>query len=246
MRRERMMIYLAYLGALAGVIVQGTFAGYHYLPGLAVGAILIGSGFAIALDWVRKRFELRWPRSREVLLAGAVIVLLAPLFWRAESWRRLVTLQFLERPAPGEFVSGTVFNFTESYDAAAYLKAHTRPSDLIQVWGYEPLVYYLADRDEASRFQITHPLVMRVPGQPLSEMQQRWRSEFMRDVARHRPAYVAVVKDDNWWWAPEERTSQELMDDFPEWKAFVNANYELEQTIGRFLIYRRKDWREIP
>jgi hypothetical protein len=61
----------------------------------------------------------------------------------------------------------------------------------------------------------------------------------MRDMIQHQPRYVAVVRSDNWWWAPEERTSEELLDDFYEWKAFIQNNYVLEHTIGRFLIYRR-------
>jgi len=71
-------------------------------------------------------------------------------------------------------------------------------------------------------------------------MQQRWRKEFMDDMSLRRPKYVAVVTQDNWWWAPDQKTSEELLDDFPEWKAFIKDNYILEHTIGRFLIYREK------
>ena len=68
-------------------------------------------------------------------------------------------------------------------------------------------------------------------------MQRRWRREFMRDMVQQRPAYIAVVKGDNWWWAPEEKTSEQLLDDFPEWKKYLENNYTLQHTIGRFLIY---------
>ena len=153
--------------------------------------------------------------------------------------RNLVTLRFLERPGPDEFRNQTVFDFTESFDVAEYLRAHTSRDQPIQVWGYESLVYYLVDRPAASRFQMTHPLVMRVPGGELTPMQQRWRTEFMRDMRERPPRYVAVVRQDNWWWAPEEQTSEQLLDDFPEWKAIIAKSYRLEHTIGRFLILRR-------
>src|SRR5262245_52852152 len=45
-RRERFMLYLAYLGSIYAVFVQGTFAGYHYLPGLGVGSILVANMFS--------------------------------------------------------------------------------------------------------------------------------------------------------------------------------------------------------
>jgi 4-amino-4-deoxy-L-arabinose transferase-like glycosyltransferase len=238
-RRDKTMLYLGFLGSVLGVIVQGTFAGYHYLPGLAVGSILIGSAFAPVFGWLQRR----WPRLRterhDLGFAAVIVVAALPFYLHAGTLRDLVSLRFLEPPVPGEFRNGTVFDFTESYDVAGYLREHTTPADPILVWGYDPLVYYLADRRAASRFGISHPLVMRVPGQAMTPMQLRWRSEFVRDVDERKPRYVAVIQHDNWWWAPEERTSEELLDDFPEWKALLRRRYQLEQTIGRFLVYRR-------
>ena len=241
MRRERLMLWLAYLGGICAVLTQGTFAGYHYLPGLSIGAILIGSMFSLSTGWLhgrQVRLGRRRPASQLVLacmlLAGAALV-----YMRNAPLGNLATLQFLKPPAPNEFRNQTVFDFTESYDVAAYLRARTQPDQPIQVWGYESLVYYLADRHAASRFQTTHPLVMRVPGGEPTPMQQRWRAEFMHDMSSQPPAYVAVVQQDNWWWAPEERTSEQLLDDFPEWKAFIERHYTLEKSIGRFLIFRR-------
>ena len=37
------------------VFVQGTFAGYHYLPGLAIGAVFVGTMVESATGWVRTR-----------------------------------------------------------------------------------------------------------------------------------------------------------------------------------------------
>jgi hypothetical protein len=240
-RRDRAMLYLAFLGSVLGVVVQGTFAGYHYLPGLAVGSILIGSASTQVFAWLRRR----WPTLREgrhdLGFAAVIVVAALPIYLHGATLRNLISLRFLQAPAPGEFRSGTVFDFTESYDVAGYLRAHTTSGEPILVWGYDPLVYYLADRRAASRFGISHPLVMRAPGQEMTPMQLSWRAEFIRDVNARKPRYVAVVQNDNWWWAPEERTSEELLDDFPEWKALLQRRYRLEQTIGRFLVYRRTD-----
>jgi hypothetical protein len=241
-RRERTMLYLGYLGSVYAVFVQGTFAGYHYLPGLGVGSILLGSMFSqtIARIFRDSSFQIGRVKIATPSFITLLIILAAlPVYLKREPIKNLLTLRFLDRPLPNEFRNNTVFDFTETFEVAAYLQAHTQPDDRIQVWGYESLVYYLADRDAASRFQMSHPLVMRVPGQDISPMQQQWRQEFMRDMIQHQPRYVAVVRSDNWWWAPEERTSEELLDDFHEWKAFIQNNYVLEHTIGRFLIYHR-------
>jgi hypothetical protein len=153
---------------------------------------------------------------------------------------RFFSLAFLAPPAPDEFRNQSVFDFTESYETAAYLRDRTEPGEPIQVWGYESLVYYLADRPASSRFQMTHPLVMRVPGGSLTPMQQRWRREFIEAVTARPPAYIAVLRDDRWWWAPDEQSSEELLDDFPAWKAIIESRYEADHNIGRFVIYRRR------
>ena len=69
----------------------------------------------------------------------------------------------------------------------------------------------------------------------------RWRDEFMDDQRRRPPAYIAVVTLDNWWWAPGRRTSEELLDDFPPWKAFILDHYVEETAIGRFRVFRWHD-----
>jgi hypothetical protein len=69
-------------------------------------------------------------------------------------------------------------------------------------------------------------------------MQARWRAEFLRDLEARPPRYVVVTRNDHWWWAPGERSSEQLLDDFPEWKAWIRARTRLEREIGRFLVYR--------
>ena len=239
-RRQRVMLFLGYLGAGFAVFVQGTFAGYHHLPGLAIGSILVGTLFSQAVTVVVRDSAVRVGGLRittRLLLAQAVIVAALPFYWERERLADLLGFRFLAPPRAGEFRIGTVFDFTESYDVARYLRERTDPGDAIQVWGHESLVYYLAERDAASRFQTSNPLVMRVPGQPITPMQRRWREEFLRDVAARRPRYIAVVTGDAWWWAPGERTSEQLLDDFPEWDSFIRDGYVPDGRVGRFLVY---------
>jgi len=239
-RRVTWMLYLGYLGSLGAVIVQGTFAGYHYIPGLALGAILVGNAFGIVLEAVTTRTSLeRFSTQVRLLAVPVVLIGFLPIYMQPTAIESLVTGRFLQRPGPHALQNATVFDFGEDYELAEYLREHTRPSDHIQVWGYESLVYYLSHRDAASRFQITHPLVMRVPGGTLAPMQLAWRREFMTDMRSNRPVYVVVVQRDNWWWAPGERTSEELLDDFPVWRRFIQNRYTLERRIGRFLLYHR-------
>jgi hypothetical protein len=234
------MLYCGYLGSVYSVLVQGTFAGYHYLPGLGVGAVLIGSAFSLGANTLLGQGRVRMGRhsvALSLLAAHATVMAAAMTYLRIDPVRKLVSGRFLQRPVADELRNATVFDFTESWDVAEYLQSRTRPEERIQVWGYEPLVYYLAERRAASRFQSTHPLVMRVPGAALSPMQERWRQEFLRNMTEQHPRYVVVLRDDNWWWAPGEQTSEQLLNDFPAWKRFIDDHYVLEHTIGRFRVY---------
>ena len=239
--RARRMLYLGYLGSVFAVVVQGTFAGYHYLPGLALGAVLVGTMFSLTTSLVLGEARAAIGRFRVTTrLAVAHLLVLAalPVYLHRQPLENLVTLQFLERPEANEFRNRTVFDFTEDWDLAEHLRKNTESDDRIQVWGHESLVYYLAERDAASRFQTSNPLTARAPGEAITPMQVRWREEFMSDVTSLRPRYVAVVRSDDWWWAPEQQTSEQLLDDFPAWKRFIISEYSLEMTIGRFLVYR--------
>jgi hypothetical protein len=240
-RLDRLVLFTGYLCSIATVVVQGTFAGYHYLPGLGLGAILLGSMFSRAAALLARAVRPgRLRASTPMLAVTAVLLAAVPFYVHPQRVRDLVSGRFLERPRPGEFRNGSVFDFTESYDLAEYLAAHTAPGDRVQIWGHESLVYYLAGRDAASRFQTSNGLVMRPPGRPITEMQRRWRREFMADLRRHAPRYVVVVRGDNWWWAPGQRTSEELLDDFPELADFIRSDHEFDRSIGRFRIYRRR------
>jgi Dolichyl-phosphate-mannose-protein mannosyltransferase len=242
-RRERFMLYLAYLGSVYAVFVQGTFAGYHYLPGLGVGSILVANVFSQTTAFVFGDRGLHAGPVRiafQELAALGMLLVATPFYVTPQSASAFLSLRFLERPLPHEYRNGNVFDITETYDVAEYLNTHTQRLEPVQIWGYESLVYYLADRRAASRFQMSHPLVMRTPGRDITPMQQRWRKEFMHAMSLRQPKYIVVVTKDNWWWAPEQKTSEELLDDFPEWKAFIEDNYTLEDTIGRFRIYHDK------
>ncbi len=235
--RERRILYFGYLLATFTVAWQGTYAGYHYLPGLAFAAVLIASAFSITLD---KLQDWHFPlASRRWTAAALLVAAAAPVYYWEQPVRHLRTLAFLDPPVGADYRNLAVFDFAESWRAAEYLRERTDPDDTILIWGYESLTYYLAERRAASRFQTTHPLVMRPPGGDLSPMQLHWRDIFMSEVSASRPAYIAVLSGDDWWWAPEEKTSAELLEDFPRWKRFIEERYRLETEIGRFHIYRR-------
>lgn len=239
-RRDRTMLYTGYVGTVIAVAAQGTFAGYHYLPGLALGVVLVGCIYAQVTGRIPILTRpLGFGRMNpSLLMAMLLVALMVPRFVNADAVRDVATLHFLEPPRPDEYRNQDIFDYYEDWQLAQYLTARTDPQDKIQIWGFESLVYHLADRSAASRFQATQPLIMRVLGRPLGPMQHRWRDEFVNAIRRENPVYVAVVRGDRWWWSPEGQTSEELLGDFPEWQEIIQSEYTLETEIGRFAVYR--------
>lgn len=242
-RRKRFMLYSGFLGSVFAVWVQGTFAGYHYLPGMAIGALLVGSAYSQVCNLIQgERRVSIGSRVISVSMLGSLLmgVALLPVYIDRDAVVRLVTLRFLSPPASDALTISTVFSYGEDWQVARYLKTHTEKNEVIQVWGHESLVYYLAERDSASRFQTSNPLVMRPKDGDITPMQARWRTEFMEDINRTPPSYVVILTEDNWWWAPERKTSKQLLDEFPEWKSYISRNYLQVAKIGRLEIHRRK------
>lgn len=240
-RRWRGMLYLGYVTAALTVLIQGTFAGYHQLPGLALGSILVGSIFARVADvLVGARTVVLGGRQllvRSVLAAGVVLGAVV-VYQDPGRIHTLLSGRFLEPPEPGAMRISTVFDAGESHALASWLRERTKPTDRIQVWGHESLVYYLAERRAASRFQTSNPLVTRPDDRQVTPMQRAWQREWLADVTRRAPPYFAVTRDDTWWWAPGRRSSFALLDEVPGLPALLARRYQAHHAVGRFLIYR--------
>jgi hypothetical protein len=136
LRMTHLMVYFGLLGSVFAVFYQGTFAGYHYLPGLGIGAIMIGMMYSqISVRMLGDhmlgsgRFKLRL----DVLLAALLLLAAVPVYIHRDAVDNLLSLRFLQAPRPGEYRNQTVFDFTESWDTAAWLREHTQPDDRIQV-----------------------------------------------------------------------------------------------------------------
>ena len=232
-RRERVMIYVGYLAAAYTVLLQGTYAGYHHLPGLAFGSILVGSMVAWVVDTVGT-----WRAWAKPLLTAGVVLAAVVVYQNSDRVQTLLSGRFLGPPGPGDLRIGTFFDVSESYALGEWLCERTAPEDRIQVWGHESLVYFFAQRRAASRFQTSNPLITRPDDRDVTPMQRAWQREFLADLHRHAPPYIAVTQEDAWWWAPGERTSFELVDEVPGFRSLLEGRYVEAGEVGRFLIYR--------
>ena len=84
---------------------------------------------------------------------------------------------------------GAAEDFRDVLRVVDYLKRHPAPADGVYVWGNEPLIYYLSNHRPPARFVWNLALIApwRLPG---------WRRELVRRLAKVRPRYIIVARDD--------------------------------------------------
>ena len=190
----------------------------HYYVALFPAVILLMAG---GLAYVYRILEIP---TRQVLVNG---LLLATLVTGSFPPLRQVAVS-LSDPAGQDARSLT----------AAYLKSVTTPSDTILVWGWESVIYFLAERSAPTRFALPFALYLDTPYQDeyarllLAEVQAR-PPKYIVDLLEARMPLIesrppATCLSGN-------RLDSPRMVDF---LAFVCAHYVYHRRVKTIDIYR--------
>ncbi|MGA2985215.1 MAG: glycosyltransferase family 39 protein [Terriglobia bacterium] len=190
------------------------------------------------------RYFARWCWGRNFRLAAVLV------------W--LVFANLLYLPLPGEIVQLNLYlydlgawwtdrdTFYSNYPWARpishydgqmhvirYLREKSTPQDGVFIWGSEPLIYFLAQRNPPTRF-VTNLGVISLWTPPA------WRLELMRDLEAAPPKYIVVGRED---WAPMLSfnfldSAAYLQQRFPALLLFVTSHYQKVDDDRDFVIYR--------
>jgi hypothetical protein len=205
---------------LFGVALQGQFFAYHYGAALPLLALLAGFGFW-KLTSLGDRFA-----------AGSVAaVLLVFVFANSNG---------LKGPNPGGFVArvrdvdaGRAHNVPQRR-VAAWVKTHTDPGDPIYVWGFQPMIYALAERPPASRFIYNSP-------QRAAWYRVLGREQLMLELEAEPPvAFLVEFGDAHPASTGNDLDSEAELARFPRLAAFLAAGYDAGPTIEGFRIHLRR------
>jgi 4-amino-4-deoxy-L-arabinose transferase-like glycosyltransferase len=117
---------------------------------------------------------------------------------------------------------------------AAYIRAHTTPTDRVFVWGVWPALYVESDRLMASRFPGFLRGFSRGSGLPPSNWDttaEVW-PELQSDLNRNPPALIVDTAAAGW-----SDFSMYPMSNYPVLNDFVSARYHAVATIDQVVIY---------
>ncbi len=232
------LILLAWIvSSLFSLIVQWKFYYYHFLviiPAVSVGAVL-------GLSVIKKILVNRSLLFRFVLIVfiiGFVAFAFKPYYQNYETLFGFVSgKENLESVyVKNGFTSDTVFMVGKTLKAVEIVKNETGIEDGIYVWGFDPLVYYLADRKCISRFIYNFPLLWKGEN-------SAFRKEFMSELEKNNPKLIIVASNDPLYFiSGYNEDSKQLVKRFPEFDTFLNSKYTYKRNADDYEFYELKKW----
>jgi hypothetical protein len=219
--REGVAHVFAVLGLmLLGVALQGRFFAYHYGAALHLVALLSGWGL-----WKLTRF------GRRFALGPALLAALVLFYANANGLSEPISGGFFARARQ---VDAGVARNLPLRRAAAFVSTHTAADQPIFVWGFEPLLYELADRRPASRYIYNAP--QRAPWS-----RDAARPLLMQELEAHPPAAILVERGDRHpGTAGSDGDSTAALAQFPQLREFLAAGYDEGATLERFTVHLRR------
>jgi hypothetical protein len=225
-----------------GIAMQAKFFEYHYGATIPLLALIAAMGWA-KLWWSA---VVRGPIfvtlfSLAVLFAGLISFgardLPGTAWQRARLRWNLMTHRFdpsARDPLDDAIAKVAGFDLHADRDVAKWMKGQTGPDDTVLVWGFEPSVYWFAQRKPATRF--IYNVAQRTAWQ-----QQKARRWFMNDVRKNKPVVVAVQHADIFP-GVTGRMGDSAADlaDFPEFAEWLRSEYSPAGYRFNFEYFRRR------
>ncbi len=241
--REGFLLVLGVISVhVTGVAMQGKFFQYHYSATLPLVAFLGGLG-------LYKLWRRCLPGGAGGAIAFGLFVVVAVTMREAVNdlpgsfWHRsMIRMEYLlgeQQYGSRELLDRELYyvadyNLDADRRVAMELDQRTRPGESVYVWGFEPVIYWLARREPASRF------IYDVP-QRVKWQRQHAEQTLMSDLGRHPPAMIVVQHNDVFSFVTGNNLdSARALERFPALEKLIGDQYEEVSTIEDFTLYQRK------
>jgi hypothetical protein len=229
-------------------IIESKTHGYYFFPIFAFSAVLAGVGLDFMMNAFTRRMRLTQRMTNLAVLTSFIGITM--FFYGKELVGNYLyfpsrfSQHFVEFPAYGKLVANS-----DLANAARYLREHTEPTDLIQTWGAEPMVYYAAGRLAANRFLSTLPLWCTEDGgiqlfdkcrqNRIYAVQDGFRQQLLNDVKTKQPKFIIAANRPDGSLGVIDGGS--FAPDFPELKAIIDDAYRKVAVFGKWGVWERND-----
>ena len=229
-RRTITALAVGFLGAVAGVVLQGRFWQYHWLPMLPFLALLAEIGFAALRQETAGEIAGRFRTA--ALSVALMVAILRPLqqFFRWSS----------SRVSPDAIASyeRREFRYFGRYPGSLYpvvdslTRGMSQPPEML-VWGMHMAPQYLRAMRIPSRYAVIRPLYDGAG----SAFRKEYRAAFEREL---------TISPPRWWLLPtpalmaaEEEIRDHDIEMYPEAAAILRQKFRLTGQTADWMIYER-------
>jgi hypothetical protein len=222
-----------------GIGLQAKFFSYHF--GATVPLLALLAGWGLWKLWLRVR-----PRPLVAVATLLALFALADVHLAKPSrsglpfWQRAQLRLGLGTAADSPALRDRLHSLPD-YDAAAnrrvadWLREHTDPDDSVYLWGFEPVIYELADRRCASRYIYNVPQRLPWPGRAAA------RRELVAELRADPPAVFIVARGDDFRLVTGNRRDSEAeLAGFAPLRELLERDYRRERRIGSFTLHVRR------
>jgi hypothetical protein len=221
---------------LVGVAMQGKFFPYHYGATWPLTALLAALGFFRV--WERlvgvgfARVPLFFAGCSLIALGRTATKDVPQSFGERAGLRlKLFTDEKRDQRAIDRLASVADVNAIANRAVAEELRAHVPEGRTTFIWGFEPVIYDIADRLPATRYLYDVP-------QRVAWAKAKERAVLMRDLAVSHPAAIVVEHRDVFPMVTGDMLdSADTLATFPELVDLLATRYRLADTIEDFDIY---------
>jgi len=220
---------------LVGVALQAKMFAYHFAGIWPLAALLAASGWWRAWQWASRR-------SSKSLVAVALSFVIAgslrtaakdmPETWWLRVIRRVQLLSSGDvKQADALATLPGIIDASRNRTVARELAKRVPPGQSIYIFGFEPVIYDLADRPAASRY------IYNVP-QRVAWAAETAQAELMAELDQRRPAAILVAHGDR---LPvvtgNDQTSHEALREFSALRRLLTSKYGKLKHLAGFDLY---------
>ncbi|UCC67574.1 MAG: glycosyltransferase family 39 protein [Armatimonadota bacterium] len=233
--RVRWLLPAWALAMVAAAWIQGKYYTYHWLPVLPPLGLLAGQGLRGLWRALRRAAAPRAAVASYCVVLLALSAVLGSAYW--DLLKYPVRYAFGRIP-PDTFARGFerrglgAFSLRADREVAEFISDHTPAGAPTFVWGFEPLIYFLADRPPASRFIYTVPLVT-------EWSPPEWREELVRELEEKSPPCIVVASNDFMpWMTGRNDDSSAQLAAYSELRQLLDSRYRPVRDVGNFRIWQ--------
>jgi len=231
--RARRVYGLLVASGLLFVLLQAKLFSYHHLP--LVASLSIPAGIGLVEIAANRR-----TRAWAAALGLSFLVLAAiTLELRAKNLGPDLAVPLGPKTLEQRYVElGGIrrgqgdFSFEASMELARYIEANTSADEPIFIWGFEPVVYFLSDRDPPTRFIMNTPLFGAMAHAEYIE-------ELLDDLEKNPPVYFVVATGDALIWVRgTSEDSLAALAEMPKLRGFLEGRYEYACRVADYEVFR--------